>query len=537
VTGPGRPAIEHVGSNVQSGQPPEQHRGSNVRPGQPPEQHLGSNVRHAADERAPVRYAWRLLSVVCLASLMTGINVSSLNIALPAIADGLDAGPVAASWILLSFQLTHVTLMIFFGRLADVLGRRPMYLCGVALFTAASLLAGAAPDVGLLIACRVAQATGAAMLIANSAALVTAAFPRRLLGQGLGIYMASFSLAQMLGPTIGGLVTTELGWRATLLLNVPIGVVCLLWGMRVMERVPRSGEPLRLDPVGNVLVMLALGGLLVALSQGGTSGWTSPVVIAGAVVFVVALPVFLLVEQRVAFPVVDVRLFREPVVGIGVLAGFLGTMSRFAVVLLMGLYFQAVQGDTPSEAGLKVLPLAAASIVSSPAAGTLLRWVRARTMAAVASCVSLTGLVLLLVVIDVDTPYPLLITAVVVMGIGSGSFIPANSTAMLQDVRPERLGITNGVRLMAQSSGVVISTAVSLMLISLPLPVALRDHVLDGSIARVSPAALDGLITGFRWAFGVMAVMSVLCVLTSLVGRRTGRDAAGAPARVTDVDG
>ena len=473
-----------------------------------------------SSERERTAYAWRLLSVVCLASLMSGINNSSLTIALPAIVSGLDAGPVAASWILLSFQLTHVTLMIFFGRLSDVLGRRPMYLGGVALFTAASLLAGAAPAVEVLIACRVLQAVGAAMLIANSAALVTAAFLRRLLGQGLGIYMASFSLAQMLGPTVGGVVTTEFGWRWTLLLNVPVGVVCLLWGLRVMERVPRSGEPLRLDPVGNVLVVLGLGGLLIALSQAGSGGWTHPVVLAGAAAFLVALPVFLLVELRVAAPVVDVRLFREPVVGIGVLAGFLGTMSRFAVVLLMGLYFQAVQGDTPSEAGLKVLPIAVAAIVSSPATGALLRWVRARTVAAAASAVSLAGLVLLLVVIDVDTPYPLLIAAVVVIGIGSGGFVPANSTAMLQDVRPERLGITNGVRLMAQSCGVVISTAVSLTLISLPLPEALRGHVLDGSIAHVSPADLDALIAGYRWAFGLMAAMSALCVLASLVGRR-----------------
>jgi EmrB/QacA subfamily drug resistance transporter len=478
----------------------------------------GTGLRE--EQRDRIRYAWRLLSVVCLASLVTGINVSSLNIALPAIVDGLDAGPVAASWILLSFQLTHVTLMIFFGRLSDVLGRRTMYLTGVALFTVASLLAGAAPDVGWLIACRVAQAAGAAMLIANSAALVTAAFPRRLLGQGLGIYMASFSLAQMLGPTVGGLVTTELGWRWTLLLNVPVGVACLLWGLRVMERVPRSGEPLRPDPVGNVLVVLGLGGLLTALSLGGPAGWTDPLVVAGVVAFVVAVPVFLVVELRVPFPVVDVRLFRDPVIGIGVLAGFLGTMSRFAVVLLMGLYFQAVQGDTPSEAGLKVLPLAVASIVSAPGAGTLLRWAPARTMAAAASSVSLAGLVLLLVVIDVDTPYALLIAAVVVIGLGSGAFIPANSTAMLQDVRPERLGIVNGVRLMAQSSGVVVSTAVTLTLIGLPLPPALRTHVLDGSLSRVEPSALEGLITGFRWAFGLMAVMAALCVLTSLVGRR-----------------
>jgi EmrB/QacA subfamily drug resistance transporter len=474
-----------------------------------------------ADERDRLRYAYRLLSVVCLASLMNGINNSSLNIALPAIVSGLEASPVQASWILLSFQLTNVTLTIFFGRLADVVGRRTMYLAGVGLFTAASLLAGMAPGAGLLIAARVVQATGGAMIITNSAALVTSTFPRRFLGQGMGIYMASFSLAQMVGPTVGGVVTDGLGWRWTLLLNVPIGVVCLLWGLRVMRRIPRSGAPLRLDPAGNLLVVVGLGGLILALSQSMSSGWLDPWVIAGGVAFVVAVPVFLAVERRVRFPVVDLRLFREPVVGIGVLSGFLGSMSRFAVVLLMGLYFQAALGDSPSEAGVEVLPLAVASIISSPGGGLLMHRVRARTVAALASTVSFLGMVALLLVLDVDTPYWQILVAVVVIGLGSGAFVPANSTAMLQDVPPDRLGITNGVRLMSQSSGVVVSTAVALTLVSLPLPVALRGQVLEGSLAHVTPDALGGLMDGFRWAFGVMAVMAALCAVTSLVGRRS----------------
>lgn len=452
---------------------------------------------------------------------MSGISQSSLNIALPAVVSDLHASPVQASWILLAFQLAHVTLMIFFGRLADVLGRRSMYLAGIGLFTLSSLLAGWAPDVGWLIGLRVLQATATAMLITNSAALVTSAFPRRLLGQGLGIYMASFSVAQLLGPTVGGLVTDVWGWRWTLWLNVPLGVVCLLWGLRVLARVPRSGAPLRLDPGGNLLVLIGLGGLLLALSQSGVSGFLDPLVIGGLAAFVLAVPLFLFVESRVRAPVVDLGLFREPVVGIGVLAGFLGAMSRFAVVLLMGLYFQAVQGDSPAEAGVKVLPLAVASVVSSPAAGLLMRRVRARTVAAVASSISLAGLVLLLVVIDVDTPYWLVLLAVLVIGLGSGAFIPANSTAMLQDVAPDRLGMTNGVRLTAQSSGIVISTAISLTLISLPLPVALRGQVLAGSVAELSPELLGDLIVGFRWVFGLTAVMAALCVLTSLVGRRS----------------
>jgi EmrB/QacA subfamily drug resistance transporter len=473
-----------------------------------------------AADAAETRYAWRLLSVVCLASLLTGLNNSSLTIALPAIVGSFDATAFAASWILLAYQLANVGLMIFFGRLADVLGRRSMYLAGIGLVTVASLLAGCAPTVGLLIACRVAQATGAAMLITNNAALLTAAFPRRLLGQGMGLYLASFSLAQMLGPTVGGYVTTEFGWRWTFWGTVPLGVVCLVWGLRVIARVPRGREPLRLDPAGNVLVLLGLGGLLLALSQGGAAGWRSPLVLGCFAVFALAVPAFLLVERRVPDPVVDLGIFRDAAVGLGVLAGFLATMSRFAVVLLMGLYFQAVRGDTPAEAGLKVLPLAVASIVAAPAAGALLRRVQPRTVAVLACVLSLVGVSMLLGTVSADTPYSVLIIGVVVLGIGSGAFIPANSTAMLRDVPHERLGITNAVRLMAQSSGVVISTALALTLISAPLPEALRQHVVDGTIAEVSATALDELVTGYRWAFGLMAVMSVLCLVASMGGRR-----------------
>ncbi|WP_219412588.1 MFS transporter [Pseudonocardia nigra] len=490
------------------------------------------DTEKATTRRADARYAWRLLSVVCLASLMSGLNNSSLTIALPAIVAGFDASAFEASWVLLAYQLTNVVLMVFFGRLADVLGRRSMYLTGVAVFTVASLLSGFAPTVGVLIACRVLQSVGSAMLITNSAALLTVAFPRRLLGQGMGIYMASFSLAQLLGPTVGGYVATEFGWQWTFWGNVPVGLVCLLWGLRVMARVPRSGEPLRLDVAGNLLVLFGLGGLLLALSQVGAVGWGSPVVLGGFGLFALAVPAFLLVERRVPAPVVDLRIFRDPAVGLGTLAGFLATMSRFAVVLMMGLYFQAVQGDTPAEAGVKVLPLAVAAIVVSPLSGALQRRVAPRTVAVAACAVSLAGILMLLVVIAPDTPYPLLIGAVVVLGIGSGAFIPANSTAMLQDLPPDRLGVTNGVRLMAQSSGVVISTAIALTLLSAPLPPALRAHVFDGSISEVSPAALDALVTGYRWVFGLMAVMSVLCLIASVAARHVAPH-PGAPGRTT----
>ena len=490
------------------------------------------------NERTRLSYGWRVLPVVCLASFMTGLNNSSLNIALPPIVRHFEATAFEASWILLSFQLTSTVLMILFGRLADVFGRRGMYMTGVALFATASVLAGFSPHVWFLIACRVLQAVGGAMLITNSAALLTAAFPRRWLGQALGIYMSSFALAQLLGPTVGGVLATEFGWRWAFWFNVPFGVICLIWGLRVIVRIPRTREPLRLDLPGNLLILFGLCGLLLGLSEVVHRGWGSPLVVIGLSCFAIALPLFLYVEYRSKFPVVDLAVFREPVVGLGVAAGFFATMSLFAVVLLMGLYFQAVQGDTPTEAGVKILPLAVTSMITSPIVGFILRRVRARTVAVTAAMVSLSGLVVLLCTISATTPFPLIVVAMVLIGVGSGGFIPANSTAMLSEVPEHRLGIANAVRIMAQSSGVAISTALILTIISAPLAIGYREQIFQGTLSNVSRAAVNDLVVGYRWALGLMVAMSVLCVLTSLANRRINSSdkTTGAPVLISTAN-
>src|SRR5262249_50392321 len=158
-------------------------------------------------------YAWRVLSVVSMASILTALGGSSLNVALPEVVRHFHASAVAASWMLLSFMLANTVLMVVFGRLADMVGRRTMYLWGLATYTGTSLLLGFSPDAWTLVGLRVVQAAGSAMLLTNSAALITDAFPRRHLGRGMGIYIASFSVAQLVGPTLGGFLTHRFGWE------------------------------------------------------------------------------------------------------------------------------------------------------------------------------------------------------------------------------------------------------------------------------------------------------------------------------------
>ena len=232
-----------------------------------------------ADEAAQLRYAWRALSVVSLASILTALGSSSLNVALPKVVQHFGASATAANWILLSYMLANTVLMVAFGRLADLFGRRTMYLLGLGVYIGASLLLGFSPGAWFLVGLRVVQAAGGAMLLTNSAALLVDAFPPRQLGRGMGVYIASFSIAQLVGPTLGGVLADRFGWQWVFWYNVPVGAVCLVWGAVVLRKVGGQGRERGIDVPGNLLVLISLGSLLFglsvfALSLGGlTMAW------------------------------------------------------------------------------------------------------------------------------------------------------------------------------------------------------------------------------------------------------------------------
>lgn len=467
-----------------------------------------------------VGYAWRALSVVGLASVLTSLNASALNTALPAVVRHFHATTSEASWILLTYLLVSTVLTLVWGRCADILGRRWMYLMGLGVYTGASLLLGLAPSVGVLIGLRVLQAAASAMLLTNSAAIVSAAFPERLLSRGMGIYLAAFSVAALLGPTLGGLLVTDLGWRWVFWFNVPVGLLCLGWGAVTLRGTPRTAPFTGIDPGGNLLFVLGIGGLLVALSEGGTLGWTNPIVVVGLLAFVVLIPAFLHVERRIRHPIIDLRLFADRAFSAANFAAFLNMAARSSVVLIVGLYFQAVRGDTALHAGLALLPLSAATVVGSSLLGTLTRWASPRGLAVTGSAVATGGLAVLLFATGPRTPYSMICIGVVLVGFGSGIFMPANITSILAGIPTQRLGIVNAIRLMLQNTAMVIGTAVCLTLLAAPLAGGDRAAVYAGTISRVSPHTLSLLVTGYRFTYAFMIVLSALGVVACLMSRR-----------------
>src|ERR671939_168651 len=248
-----------------------------------------------------LEYKWAALSCTSIGALLAAINGGSLIVALPTLLLELHTGLSALVWVLLSYLLAQTVLTLAAGRIADMVGRKKFYVGGFALFTIVSLLAGFATSTGELIAARTLMGVGGAFMMANSSVIVTDAFPRKGLGQALGINMMVAAAGSTLGVVIGGIMTS-ISWQWVFWFNVPLGVIGTIWAAINLREIVELEKGQRLDVAGNATFFVGLVGLLIALTLGGIRGWDTPLVVGGFLAAAVFLPGFLLVELRAKAP-------------------------------------------------------------------------------------------------------------------------------------------------------------------------------------------------------------------------------------------
>ncbi|MFF3443853.1 MFS transporter [Streptosporangium sp. NPDC002721] len=476
-----------------------------------------------------LRYAWRVCSVTSLGLIMIGISGSTLNVALPTVVRHFHADAFSAGWVLLAFLLVNTATLVFFGRVADLLGRREIYLAGFVLFTAGSLLAGFSPDIWFLIAMRAVQAVGAAMILANGTVIITDAFPPDRLSQGMGVYIGTLSVAQLAGPTLGGLIAETAGWQWIFWMNVPAGVIALTWGAFTLRRVAR-GARRPVDALGNLIVFTALSAALIALSEAGSRGLSSPVVIVGAAIAAALVPVLLVVERRAPHPVLDLRLFGERMLAFANLASFCNAMARSALILLVALYLQAARGVDAVTAALGVLPVAIGMALASPVTGALGRRIRPYALSVGGALMSTTGLGVLMLNTDPVTPYWIIAVGLFLCGCGSGTFLTGNTTQVMSALPAGSLGVVNGFRLMIMNVGIVLSVALTLSVLTSSVSAELRGQVYAGTLSRVSPVAVEQLMTGFQRTYAVLFAVALTGALAAALARPRGSGRAGSAA-------
>ncbi len=472
-------------------------------------------------EVAPdLRHGWRVLSATSIGVLLTFTNTSTLDVALPSIVRSLRAGPGQAGWILLSYMLVNTLLLLVFGRLADLVGRRGLYLAGLALFILASLGCGASGSAGMLIAMRMASAVGAAAIITNTTALLADAFPQDRLAGALGLNAMVAALSQMLGPALGGLLVQHLGWRALFWLNVPVGLVGLGWAALVL-RPPAARPAERFDLAGALLSCIALSGLILVMSEGGPLGWTSPVVLAGLGAFVVGLPCFLAVQASVRAPLLDLRLFADPRRTGAYASAFLISAVQFATVLLLSLYLQSAGHMTPLQAGLRIVPVAIGMAATAPLAGRWANRFREGALPTAGTLIAACGLALVTASLRDGMEWALCTAGLLSVGIGTGLFMTPNTSAIMNGVAEDRRGIANGVRAMLQNAGFLIGTALSLAIATWPLSAPARRAVYAGTLPTLSGLRGSDLDAGFRNA--LLSLIGLCLAGTAISLARTQR--------------
>ncbi|WP_214327757.1 MFS transporter [Nonomuraea sediminis] len=472
-----------------------------------------------------LRYAWRVCSVTSLGLVLIGIAGSTLNVALPAVVRHFHATPFQSGWILLSFLLVNTASLVFFGRVADLLGRREVYLAGFALFTVASLAAGLSPNVWFLVGMRVLQAIGSAMILANGTVIITDAFPPDRLSQGMGVYIGTLSVAQLAGPTLGGLIAEAAGWQWIFWVNVPAGLVALVWGWLTLRKVP-PGPRTPVDFLGNALIFAALSAFMLALSEAGSFGLTSPVVLIGFGLFVVLVPLILLVERRASHPVLDLRLFGGRMLACANLASFCAALARSALILVVALYFQAARGVDAFTAGLSVLPVPVGMALASPLAGSLGQRVSPYALSVGGMLMSAAGLGTLMLTADPGTPYWIIGVGLFVAGCGGGTFLTGNTTQVMRALPSGSLGVVNGFRLMVMNVGIVISVGLSLSVLTSSVGPQLRDQVYAATLAKLSPVAVDQLMGGFQRTYGMLFAVALAGAVLAALARDRQSSAA-----------
>lgn len=471
------------------------------------------------------RYKWWALSCTSLGMLLATINSGTLIIALPDLQRALGTTILELVWVILAYMIASTVLVLTAGRLSDLFGRKQAYVAGFVVFALASLGAGFSASGSELILWRIVQGIGAAFLFANSAALVTDAFPKRQLGLAMGTNTMVAAVGLVLGPILGGLLV-EIDWPWVFWFNVPFGLLGALWGAIVLHELARPDSVRGLDLLGGGAYVVGLTGLVLGISKGGISGWGDPLVHVSLICAAVLLPAFLWIERHVRAPMLDLSIFRDRMFSAATGAAFINGLSRFALMFVFVFYFQGALGDDPITAGIKLAPMAIGMLISSPLAGIWADRRGSRGLACAGMLVTAGGLALM-TTLGAATPYWHSMLWLFVVGVGSGMFNSPNTAAMMAAVPAQRRGIAAGSRTMLQNTGAVISIAFVLAVITAAVPTDVLLKIFSGVASGLTDAKLAPFIANMHTALWVLAATSVVGALVSLLRpRHPGGEAA-----------
>lgn len=461
---------------------------------------------------------WFVMIAVAASVILATIDASIVNVAFPTLIEELETSFNVIQWVALGYLLTIATLTLGMGRLGDVVGKKKLFVTGFAIFTLASALCGFAPDVSWLIGFRIVQAIGSVMILALGAAILVEAFPPHERGKALGWIGTAVSVGIVSGPVIGGLLISSFNWRAIFFVNLPVGIVGTFLALRFVPKTPPApGQSF--DVAGNVLMSVSLFSLSLALTLGQEAGFASPLILTAFMIAAIAAVAFVVVELRAHSPMLELRLFRNPVLSVSVASGFLAFVCVSATFFLLPFYLEGVLGFDVGRVGLLLGAAPLMMGLVSPISGSLSDRLGIRRL-------TLFGLVLIAIVyfsfstLGVNTTAIHYLALAVPLGIGLGVFNSPNNSAIMGSVPPEYMGIGGGLltitRLLGQISGIAVLGSIWAATVAS----ASGGSLPDGGASAASPLAQ---VAGLHTTFAIAGVIMLASVAIGAWGMRNER--------------
>lgn len=444
---------------------------------------------------------WGVLLAVGVGTFMTALDGSVVNIILPVLRASFSTTVASVEWVVTTYLLVVSGLLLGFGRLGDLRGHKSVYIAGFGLFILGSALCGLAPSVGAMIAFRGLQALGGAMLFANSPAILTKSFPPEQRGQALGLQGTMTYLGLTVGPSLGGLLAAQVGWRWVFYLNVPVGLAAIWLSLRFVPADTGEASGARFDLAGAGLFLAGLVTLLLALNQGEEWGWVSAPILGLGLLAVALLTAFVLLERRLESPMLDLRLFSSLTFSSATASAVINYMCVYGILFLMPFYLIQGRAMDSDKAGIVLTALPLVMAVAAPVSGTLSDRIGPR-LPSVWGMGILSGALLLISRLTAGSSMGFIAAGLGLAGLGIGIFVAPNTSALLGSAPRHRQGIASGILATGRNVGMVLGVGLAGAIFTTILGTARPDALFHGIeiafLAFAGLAAVGAAVAGLR---------------------------------------
>lgn len=461
---------------------------------------------------------WYVMAAVAMGIFLATIDSSIVNIALPTLVRELNTDFATIQWVVLVYLLTIATLILSFGKLGDIIGKKTVYATGFVVFTLGSILCGLSATVSWLIFFRVVQAIGATMILALGMAIVTEAFPPRERGMALGISGSIVSVGIVLGPTLGGLIIDAWSWNWIFFVNIPVGIIGILMVLRFIPDIKPIGEQ-SFDLLGALALFISVLSFLLALTFGQGIGFINIRVLALFSLWALFLVLFVLIELRIEQPMIDLRLFKNKIFSISLITGFLTFFTISGTIILIPFYLENVLGYNTRQIGLLLAVVPIAMGIVAPIAGSLSDRFGSRPMAVIGLSILLVGYYGLSK-LHIQTSTSEYLLRFLPIGLGMGIFSSPNNSTIMGIASRDRLGIVSGMlavnRTLGQSTGIAVLGAIWASRV-----IAYSGLFVEGGATNAEPVyQVAGLGDTFTVAVVVILIAFGLSVWSYIQDRR-----------------